>query len=331
LSDHQLKIPPGKKLGLTITPLGDASYLPGRISGVRAAECAPTRLGANACMCGPQGPTGGEALSQQDLIELESLMRDAVVSAPMPFLLGLNANPVSDIGGGQFMSVLPQQEQSRPGSGPSFDAAVGLARGGIYQLMSFPISRLNGVPLPADSRIRFADPARWLQGGMESRLFTVTVNGTKKYYAFDAHAPVGKTNHAFYHVNQKGMHAVMGQADHAALTGAALIQAKQLRYIKLGGRIFLVVGVVVDGIQLAGAVQTSVEQESVRPVAAQTLRTAGSWAMAWAGAKAGVMLGAAAGVETGPGVVLTAIGGGVVGGVAGYLGADWIADWIYED
>jgi len=35
----------------------------------------------------------------------------------------------------------------------------------------------------------------------------------------------------------------MGQADHAALTGPALMQAKQLRYLKIGGRIFLVAGV----------------------------------------------------------------------------------------
>jgi hypothetical protein len=59
------------------------------------------------------------------------------------------------------------------------------------------------------------------------------------------------------------------------------------------------------------------------PVAAQTLRTAASWA----GAKAGANARSCSSRRNGPGVVLTAIGGGV----AGYLGADWIADWIYED
>ena len=197
--------------------------------------------------------------------------------------------------------------------------------------MRFPIGRLNGVALPAGSSVRFADPTRWFRGAMETRLFTVSVSGTNKYYAWDAHVPVGNHPHNFYHVNQKGMHAVFGHSNHANLGGAQLVQAKQLRYLKVGGRVFLVVGVIVDTVQLGSAAIESVEQGSGRPLAAQTVRTAGSWAMAWAGAKGGFLLGGALGVETGPGLVLTAIGGGIVGGIAGYLGADWIADFIYED
>ena len=127
------------------------------------------------------------------------------------------------------------------------------------------------------------------------------------------------------------MYSVMGQADHAGLTGAALVQAKQLRYLKIGGRVFLVVGVVIDTAQMVNAGVESYQQGSVRPVAAQAVRTAGGWGLAWAGAKAGMAVGVLAGVESGPGLVLTAIGGGVIGGLAGYFGADWIADFIYED
>lgn len=127
------------------------------------------------------------------------------------------------------------------------------------------------------------------------------------------------------------MYKLFGHADHASLTGTQLVQAKQLRYLKIGGRVFLVVGVVVDTVQMGGAAVESYEQGSAKPLAAQTVRTVGGWTAAWAGAKAGVALGGLAGVETGPGLVLTAIGGGLIGGTAGYFGADWIADWIYGD
>lgn len=93
----------------------------------------------------------------------------------------------------------------------------------------------------------------------------------------------------------------------------------------------LVVGIVVDTVEMGGAAVESYKQGSIKPVSAQAIRTAGGWTLAWAGAKAGVALGGLAGVETRPGMVLTAIGGGLIGGVAGYFGADWIADWIYED
>jgi hypothetical protein len=127
------------------------------------------------------------------------------------------------------------------------------------------------------------------------------------------------------------MHAVFGHSSHTNIGGAQLVQAKQLRYLKFGGRLFLVVGIVVDTVQLGAATVESIEKETPRPVLAQAIRTGGSWAMAWAGAKAGVLIGGAAGIETGPGLVLTAIGGGILFGIAGYMGADWIADFIYED
>lgn len=208
----------------------------------------------------------------------------------------------------------------------------GLPRGaGVYQLMSFPLTRFNGVALPQGMSIRFAEPSRWFQKGtMESRLFTIATKG-KAHYAWDAHYPVGKTPHEFYHVNTKGMFSLFGQSDHAALTGAQLVQAKQLHYLKVGGSVFLFVGVAVDTVQMGQAAVQSYQQGSIKPVAAQAVRTAGSWATAWAGAKAGFFAGGLAGVQTGPGMVLTVIGGGLIGGTAGYLGADWIADWIHED
>ena len=51
---------------------------------------------------------------------------------------------------------------------------------GTFQLPSFPISRFNGVPIPFDAELQFADVNRWLSGQLESRFFTITKRGTNK-------------------------------------------------------------------------------------------------------------------------------------------------------
>jgi len=89
-----------------------------------------------------------------------------------------------------------------------------------------------------------------------------------------------------------------------------------------------VVGFVVTAVDLTHATQKSVQQNSIKPIAAETVRQAGGWGMAWAGAKLGAMGGAALGIETGPGALITGAIGAVAGGVAGYWGFDWIADHI---
>jgi hypothetical protein len=204
---------------------------------------------------------------------------------------------------------------------------------GVYQLGSYPISRFNGVSLPPGSRVRFADVGRAMKGQMDSRLVTIFERGTKRYYAWDAHLPVpgAKVSHPFYHVNQKGMHGLFGHSDHAPIPPSMLRQARGLRYIKMGGRVLLVAGILVDGALLIDSAAQSIEQGTPRPVIAQAVRTIGSWGGAWAGAKLGCAAGGLAGVETGPGAVLTCIAGGIIGGFGGYLGADWIADMISED
>lgn len=328
-----LRLPQGKTLGVRIIPLQGLQALPGRVGGICAGEATPLAQTAQASqyLCLDPAVRIGPAYrpAPADLIALERLLRTQALSADDRLFIGLNAQPVIDGGTGGFLPFgVPE---ARPGGTGAADL-LGLVRGaGVYQLMSFPVARFNGVALPSGMAIRFADPLRWIQpAAMESRLFTIFTNG-KQYYSWDAHNPVGKTPHDFYHVNQKGLAALFGQSNHAPLSGASLVQAKQLRYLKVGGRVFLVVGVVVDSVQMGGAAVESYKKGSVKPIAAQTVRTAGGWAMAWAGAKAGVAVGALAGVESGPGLVLTAIGGGLIGGTAGYFGADWIADWIYED
>jgi hypothetical protein len=312
-----LIVPPGKMIGVSITPLASPDPLRGRCAGACGAETTP--YASHDLISGflrqSSVPTAS-APTQDELVALEAQLRDTALAQHDIYLLGLNAAPAVEGPAGDLTPL------ALPG---------GLAGAGIYQLMRFPIARFNGIPLPLDSRIRFADPARWLQGAMESRLLTITVDGTNKFFSWDAHLPVGNKTHAYYHVNQKGMFNVFGEADHAALGGTALVRARQLRYLKIGGRIFLVVGVVVDAVQMGVAGYQSYEHGTVKPLLKQGVKTATGWAAAWAGAKLGIAAGAVAGVETGPGMVLTAIGGGLIGGVAGYFGGNWIADWIFEN
>jgi hypothetical protein len=218
-------------------------------------------------------------------------------------------------------------------------AQTGILKSGIYQLGTFPISKWRGVPLPPGSRMRFADPGfrgkgPWWSLPEDTRLVSI-FNPAKprgKFYAWDAHFPAGSTPHGFYHVNQKGMsRGLFGQADHSPIPPGELGAARGLRYVRIGGRVLLVVGVAVDAYQLGSSVAESIERGTPRPAIAQAVRTIGGWGGAWAGAKIACVGGAAATVETGPGAVLGCIAGGVIGGFAGYFAADWIADLISED
>lgn len=315
--------PAEKTIGVRVIPLQGTQALEGQVCGLSACEASPlaqtNQLSQYLCLDPSQRTSPPTCPAQEDLLALEGILRSAALSENRSILVGLNALPAFEDGSGTFLPLFS----------PALDTLGVLGGAGVYQLISFPIARFNGVALPPGTSIRFADPGRWFEGAMETRLFTVS-NGNK-FYSWDAHDPVGNTLHDYYHVNQKGMYSLFGESDHAALTGARLFQAKQLRYLKIGGRVFLIVGIIVDTVQMGAAAYESYEQDSFRPVAAQAVRTAGGWALAWAGAKAGVAIGGLAGVESGPGVVLTAIGGGLIGGVAGYFGADWIADWIYEN
>jgi hypothetical protein len=210
-------------------------------------------------------------------------------------------------------------------------ALHGLLTSGVYQFQSYPVTRFQNAPLPRGSRVRYGDLNRLLQGRMQSRLMTVYQPGTNKYYAWDFHNPVGNRPHDVFHINQKGMYSQFGQANHAPMTAQQIRQAQKLQYLKIGGRAFLVAGVMMDSYYMAEAIEQSVEEGSLDPVTAQSIRTAGGWGSAWAGAGAGAALGGALGIETGPGAVIFAIGGALVLGTAGYFGADWVADMIHEN
>jgi len=89
-----------------------------------------------------------------------------------------------------------------------------------------------------------------------------------------------------------------------------------------------IIGFAMTAADLYSAGTRSVEQHSVKPIEAESVRQGGSWAMAWAGARLGAMGSAALGVETGPFDLLIGLAGGIAGGVAGYYGFGWVADHI---
>jgi RHS repeat-associated protein len=106
------------------------------------------------------------------------------------------------------------------------------------------------------------------------------------------------------------------------------IDTVPMRLLRYGGRGLQIAGAGLAAYDMAKATTESVRTESVKPVAAETLRQVGSWGLAWAGAKAGAAAGAAVG---GPGAVLTGLGVALAMGTAGYLGADWIADFVHPN
>jgi hypothetical protein len=115
---------------------------------------------------------------------------------------------------------------------------------------------------------------------------------------------------------------IRGAVSPAAIKGAgAMALTRGLQGVQ-------VIGFVMTGVDLGVAATKSVRVGSVKPIAAESIRQAGSWAAAWGGIKLGAAAGALVGIETGPGAVLFAAGGAVVGGFSGYLGFDWVADQI---
>ncbi|WP_255317808.1 hypothetical protein [Capnocytophaga canimorsus] len=109
------------------------------------------------------------------------------------------------------------------------------------------------------------------------------------------------------------------------------IKSSTTMNITKGLRVLNIIGIVISAYEVEQAVEKSIKKESVKPIAAETIRQVGGWASAIAGAKVGAVGGTLLGIETGPGAILFGAGGAIIFGVAGYLGADWIADYIDEN
>lgn len=89
--------------------------------------------------------------------------------------------------------------------------------------------------------------------------------------------------------------------------------------ITKGLRVFNVIGIVITAYELEQATEKSISQNSIKPIAAETIRQVGGWGGAIAGAKIGAIGGAAVGIETGPGAIITGAVGAIIFGTAGYF------------
>jgi hypothetical protein len=101
---------------------------------------------------------------------------------------------------------------------------------------------------------------------------------------------------------------------------------RNVRYLRWGGRVFLVLGVGLSVHRVASA--TSDERPRI------VVQEAGGWAFslagAWAGVKAGGLAGGVLGIESGPGLLVTGAIGAVIGGGIGFFVGEEIADSIYD-
>jgi hypothetical protein len=168
-----------KAIRLEIVTLSGTEILPGRVFGVSAAEARQdNNIPSNNKHCGilrPQSRSdkaAGSEPSQDELIQLEHDLRRTALTTNDRLFLGLHSSPTVEVCKGMFAPLY------EPSSSLKSALSSGIGKGGIYQLMQFPVARLNGAVLPRGSSIRFADPTRWFRGAMETRLFTTTVKGT---------------------------------------------------------------------------------------------------------------------------------------------------------
>jgi hypothetical protein len=113
------------------------------------------------------------------------------------------------------------------------------------------------------------------------------------------------------------------QSAEAAAREAAL--AKGLRG---GMKVLSGVGIALTVYDMGTATKESIDQKSIKPLGAESIRQIGGWAGGVAGAKLGGMIGLWLGIEVGPAALITGAIGGLAGGVLGYIGSDWVADKI---
>jgi hypothetical protein len=119
--------------------------------------------------------------------------------------------------------------------------------------------------------------------------------------------------------------AIRGSVPAAAIKGGtSMALTRGLQGVQL-------VGFVMTAVDMTQAAQKSTQQQTLKPVTAESIRQVGGWTSAWAGIKLGAAAGASLGFATGPSAVVSTAVGGLIGGVAGYCFFDWAADQIDDN
>ena len=171
MTEPAIRLSSSRSVTIEVTPLERPLPLIGRVRGVAGFETSPratTSLYSQFIRPDTEEPNACYSdMGTDDVIEFEQDLRKTALSGDDRILVGLFAQPALESSSGALNAL-----------------GAGASGAGIYQFMQFPIARFNGIPLPANSRIRFADPSRWFQGGMESRLATISVENTSKFFAW---------------------------------------------------------------------------------------------------------------------------------------------------
>lgn len=111
--------------------------------------------------------------------------------------------------------------------------------------------------------------------------------------------------------------------------------AKVGKIVRIGGKVLLVAGILLDTIELGNTVIDDLN-DADKKIGKRTGMAAAEISSRWAGAAIGAKLGAMAGSGIGTAVVPgpgTAIGGavlGFVGGIAGAVGGEEFANWVFD-
>jgi hypothetical protein len=183
-----------------------------------------------------------------------------------------------------------------------------MAGPGLASVARIPVPGTDGLAIELSPR-GFTP-----QGGSTSTVFIQDVTG-KRHLRLDYGYNI-RTQTVDYHWNQKGTFKTFGIADHTSVGPAGRVAYKAAKYLKYGGRVLLVVGILTDAWSIV---------KSSNPLR-RTAQVAGGWAGAWAGCEAVGAGGAAFGGVVGEGV--GAIPGGIIGCIGGSIGGYFVGSKV---
>ena len=144
-----------------------------------------------------------------------------------------------------------------------------------------------------------------------------------------------------YHINYDGAASkyIINNLDHREISEAMYLKFRNFqkigKVVRVGGKVLLVAGILLDTIELGNTVIDDLN-DADKKIGKRTGMAVAEIGSRWAGAAIGAKLGAMAGsgigtaVAPGPG---TAIGGavlGLAGGIAGAVGGEEFANWVFD-
>lgn len=153
-------------------------------------------------------------------------------------------------------------------------------------------------------------------------------------------------NPSYYHINVSAPNSapawqknLAGSLDHMEISEEAYQLLKNFddtaKVIKIGGRILLAAGIMIDALTLAEAIHSDLndaDQKLGKTTVQTSASIVGSWSGSFIGAKAGAMAGAGIGtvILPGLGTAVGGIAGGLILGVVGAIGGSAFGEWLVD-